>query len=92
MNEKLAALIAAIDTDPDVAARFRDALPESTALTPDLFLAAAHAAGFDLTAEDLTANDLPPPSAPLSDAKLEGVAGGMDNLHNFMEWRKLWKH
>ncbi|MDE1570798.1 Nif11-like leader peptide family RiPP precursor [Aquabacter sediminis] len=87
MSEKFTALLAAIDTDPDVATRFRDALPESTAPTPEQFLAAAHAAGFDLTAEDL-----PPASAPLGDAKLEGVAGGMDNLHNFMEWRRLWKH
>lgn len=92
MNAKLSALLAAIETDPDVAARFRAALPDQQPLTADLFLAAAQAAGFDLTAEELAAENLPPPSAPLSEATLEGVAGGMDNLHNFMEWRKLWKH
>lgn len=86
MSDKLAALLTAIDTDPDASARFRTALPESQPLTPDLFLAAARAAGFDLTAEDL-----PPSAGPLDEAALEGVAGGMDSLHNFMEWRKRWK-
>lgn len=86
MSDKLAALLGAMDTDPDVATRFRDALPENAPLTPDMFLAAARAAGFTLAAEDL-----PPRSAPLGDAMLEEVSGGMDSFYNLERWRKVWK-
>ena len=86
MSEKLAALLAAIDTNPDLLSRFRDALPDNAPLTPDMFLAAARAAGFTLAAEDL-----PPRSAPLGDAMLEEVSGGMDSFYNLERWRKVWK-
>lgn len=75
MSEKLAALLAAIDTNPDLLSRLRDALPESAPLTPDMFLAAARAAGFDLSRDDL-----PVAAARLEEAELEGVAGGI-NMH-----------
>lgn len=86
MSEKLAALLAAIDTNPDLLSRFRDALPENVPLTPDMFLKAARAAGFSLAAEDLPAR-----SAPLGDAVLEEVSGGMDSFYNLERWRKVWK-
>ncbi|MDE1570800.1 Nif11-like leader peptide family RiPP precursor [Aquabacter sediminis] len=86
MSEKFTALLAAIDTDPDVATRFRDALPESAALTPEQFLAAAHAAGFDLTAEDL------PPAGALNEADLEEVSGGGTNPYYILNRMTLrWK-
>ncbi|QTL02353.1 Nif11-like leader peptide family RiPP precursor [Aquabacter sp. L1I39] len=85
MNEKLAALLAAIETDPDVASRFQDALPEHEPLTPEMFLAAAQAAGFTLSPEDL------PQAGLLSEAELEGVSGGGNPFMILERWRSAMR-
>lgn len=72
MSQKLAALLAAIETNPDLLSRMREALPENAPLTPDMFVTAARAAGFSLSKDDL-----PLEAAPLDEAQLEGVSGGI---------------
>lgn len=72
MSEKLSAFLDAIETDPEVLSRVRDALPENAPLTADMFMKAAQAAGFNLSREDL-----PMGTAPLDDRALEEVAGGV---------------
>lgn len=72
MSDKLTALLAAIETNPEVLSRMRDALPENAPLTPDMFVKAAQAAGFSLSKEDLPLN-----AAPLDERELEAVSGGV---------------
>lgn len=85
MSEKFAALLGAMDADPDVASRFRDALPDNAPLTPDMFLKAARAAGFTLAAEDL------PHAGPLAEAELEGVSGGGNPFLILERWRSAMR-
>lgn len=97
MSDKLSAFLDAIETDPEVLSRVRDALPENAPLTPDMFVTAARAAGFPLSKADL-----PIGAAPLDEDALEEVSGGV-TIHGLrpgeipsiewqkQAWSKIWK-
>lgn len=77
MSQKLSAFLDAIETDPEVLSRVRDALPENAPLTPDMFLTAAQAAGFSLSKEDLPIGPVRLDERALDEQALEDVSGGV---------------
>ncbi|QTL02354.1 Nif11-like leader peptide family RiPP precursor [Aquabacter sp. L1I39] len=96
MSHKLSAFLDAVETDPEVLSRVRAALPENAPLTADMFVKAAHAAGFALSREDL-----PFGTAALDERALEELSGGVRPRDLRTEaiptlawqaktWRKVW--